>query len=61
MNVETTVEAQRLAEARDRGMPSKRWGPYLSERRWGTVREGYSESGDAWNHFTHDQARSRAY
>ena len=37
------------------------WGPYLSERQWGTVREDYSESGDAWNHFTHDQARSRAY
>jgi len=37
------------------------WGPYLSERQWGTVREDYSASGDAWNHFTHDQARSRAY
>src|SRR6188508_23370 len=39
----------------------KRWGPYLSERQWGTVREDYSESGDAWNYFTHDHARSRAY
>lgn len=39
----------------------KRWGPYLSERQWGTVREDYSENGDAWNYFSHDQARSRAY
>ena len=42
-------------------MPWKKWGPYLSERQWGTVREDYSEGGDAWNYFTHDQARSRAY
>ena len=42
-------------------MPWKQWGPYLSERQWGTVREDYSENGDAWNYFTHDQARSRAY
>ena len=41
--------------------PWKKWGPYLSERQWGTVREDYSENGDAWNFFTHDQARSRAY
>ena len=41
--------------------PWKAWGPYLSERQWGTVREDYSEGGDAWNYFTHDQARSRAY
>ena len=39
----------------------EKWGPYLSERQWGTVREDYSEGGDAWNYFTHDQARSRAY
>ena len=39
----------------------KSWGPYLSERQWGTVREDYSDNGDAWNYFTHDQARSRAY
>src|ERR671936_2524476 len=39
----------------------RRWGPYLSERAWGTVREDYSEHGDAWGHFSHDQARSRAY
>ncbi len=42
-------------------MPWRKWGPYLSERQWGTVREDYSEGGDAWNYFTHDQARSRAY
>ena len=53
------AEARRLA---DGGQPSwRRWGPYLSERQWGTVREDYSESGDAWNHFPHDHARSRAY
>ena len=56
-----TAEGARLAEARDGGMPWKLWGPYLSERQWGTVREDYSESGDAWNYFNHDQARSRAY
>ena len=43
------------------GLNWKRWGPYLSERQWGTVREDYSDSGDAWSYFTHDQARSRAY
>src|SRR5262249_40021957 len=41
--------------------PWKKWGPYLSERQWGTVREDYSDNGDAWNYFTHDHARSRAY
>ncbi len=56
-----TAEEARLAEARERGVPWKQWGPYLSERQWGTVREDYSENGDAWNYFTHDQARSRAY
>ena len=57
------AELDRLAEARDRDIPWKKWGPYLSERQWGTVREDYSdsESGDAWNYFSHDQARSRAY
>jgi hypothetical protein len=54
-------ELARLAEARDRGVAWRKWGPYLSERQWGTVREDYSESGDAWNDFTHDQARSRTY
>ncbi len=58
---ESTAEGTRLAEARDRGVPWKLWGPYLSERQWGTVREDYSENGDAWNYFNHDQARSRAY
>jgi len=56
-----TAEHARLEEARDRGIAWKQWGPYLSERQWGTVREDYSENGDAWNYFTHDQARSRAY
>ena len=56
-----TAEQQRLAECRDLGAPWRRWGPYLSERQWGTVREDYSGGGDAWNYFTHDQARSRAY
>jgi len=55
------AEQQRLAEAREAQIPWKKWGPYLSERQWGTVREDYSENGDAWNFFTHDQARSRAY
>jgi hypothetical protein len=55
------AEQIRLDESREKGVPSKQWGPYLSERQWGTVREDYSENGDAWNYFTHDQARSRAY
>src|SRR6516165_10013708 len=56
-----TAEHDRLAEAREHKAPWKKWGPYLSERQWGTVREDYSENGDAWNYFSHDQARSRAY
>jgi mannosylglycerate hydrolase MGH1-like protein len=56
-----TAEHVRLDEARDKAVPWNQWGPYLSERQWGTVREDYSESGDAWNYFSHDQARSRAY
>ncbi len=56
-----TREKKRLEEAREQGVPWKKWGPYLSERQWGTVREDYSEGGDAWNFFTHDHARSRAY
>jgi hypothetical protein len=55
------AELQRLMGATDAQEPWRKWGPYLSERQWGTVREDYSESGDAWNFFTHDQARSRAY
>jgi hypothetical protein len=49
-----------LSEAR-KGVPWRKWGPYLSERQWGTVREDYSQGGDAWGYFSHDQARSRAY
>ena len=56
-----TAEHLRLEEARQEKMLWKKWGPYLSERQWGTVREDYSEGGDAWNFFTHDHARSRAY
>src|SRR3954447_1228663 len=55
------IEKRRLAEARDNSVPWKKWGPYLSERQWGTVREDYSENGNAWDYFSHDQARSRAY
>jgi hypothetical protein len=55
------AEKKRLEEAREQKTHWKKWGPYLSERQWGTVREDYSEGGDAWNFFTHDQARSRAY
>ena len=55
------VEQKRLNDARNDKIPWKKWGPYLSERQWGTVREDYSEDGNAWDYFTHDQARSRAY
>jgi hypothetical protein len=56
-----TAEELRLDEAREQGVPWRRWGPYLSERQWGTVREDYSDNGDAWAYFSHEQARSRAY
>jgi hypothetical protein len=56
-----TAEEKRLGEARSRKSHWRRWGPYLSERQWGTVREDYSPHGTAWEYFTHDQARSRAY
>jgi Glycosyl hydrolase family 63 C-terminal domain len=56
-----TNEEIRLSEARDRTRHWKRWGPYLSERAWGTVREDYSSDGNAWDFFPHDHARSRAY
>jgi hypothetical protein len=59
--VRETVEAHRLRQAYEDGVPWLRWGPYLAERQWGTVREDYSADGDAWSYFTHDQARSRAY
>ena len=55
------AENTRLHETRESGTPWRKWGPYLSERQWGTVREDYSQTGDAWSYFTHDQARSRAY
>ncbi len=60
-NAIENIEQERLRAARASGIPWKKWGPYLSERQWGTVREDYSAGGDAWNFFTHDQARSRAY
>lgn len=55
------AENARLLEAGTQDIPWRFWGPYLSERQWGTVREDYSEGGDAWNYFTHDQARYRTY
>src|SRR4029077_1849966 len=56
-----TSEHARLREAREGTAPWRKWGPYLSERQWGTVREDYSEGGTAWDYFPHDHARSRAY
>ncbi len=58
---EMGAEEQRLQEDGARKRNWKRWGPYLSERQWGTVREDYSPYGDCWSHFPHDHARSRAY
>jgi hypothetical protein len=55
------TEQKRLNETREAGVPWKKWGPYLSERQWGTVREDYSHDGNAWDYFSHDQSRSRAY
>ena len=59
MNV--NPEAARLQDICSDGIPWKKWGPYLTERQWGTVREDYSPDGSAWDYFSHDQARSRAY
>ncbi len=56
-----TAEERRLKENQDRSAYWRRWGPYLSERQWGTVREDYSADGTAWEYFPHDHARSRAY
>jgi mannosylglycerate hydrolase MGH1-like protein len=56
-----TPEHARLREARAREAPWRKWGPYLSDRQWGTVREDLTSNGDAWNGFPHEQARSRAY
>ena len=58
---EQVTEQKRLNTAREEGVPWKKWGPYLSERQWGTVREDYSQDGNAWDYFSHDQSRSRAY
>ena len=56
-----TAEEKRLEDARRQNVAWKKWGPYLSERQWGTVREDYSDGGDAWGYFSHEQSRSRAY
>src|SRR5262245_1813098 len=56
-----TAEGQRLAETYGQPLLWRRWGPYVSERSWGTVREDYSEYGSAWDFLSHDQARSKAY
>jgi hypothetical protein len=61
VDVQPAAERRRQAEARDRGTPWWRWGPYLSERQWGTVREDYSPGGAAWDSFPHDHARARVY
>ena len=55
------AERKRLDETAQRAKHWRRWGPYLSERQWGTVREDYSADGTAWDYFTHDDARSKAY
>src|SRR5215472_13398418 len=59
--MKNAAEEKRLEAARNENVPRRKWGPYLSERQWGTVREDYSDSGDAWDYFSHEQARSRAY
>ncbi|MEM9155920.1 MAG: glucosidase [Cyanobacteria bacterium P01_F01_bin.33] len=56
-----TAEHQRLQDAEENGTHWKRWGPYLSDRQWGTVREDYSATGEAWDYFSHEQSHSRAY
>ena len=61
MPAKTNPEGERLAEADARRQPWRNWGPYVSERQWGTVREDYSADGDAWNYLPHEHARSRAY
>jgi len=59
--ISDTAEQQRLDANAAKAVPLELWGPYLSERQWGTVREDYSANGDAWNYFSHDQSRSRVY
>jgi hypothetical protein len=61
MKTELTAEEQRLRESNERTAHWNRWGPYLSERAWGTVREDYSANGSAWDYLPHDHARSKAY
>src|SRR5262249_61623332 len=61
MTMPMTMEEQRLRQAEERSAHWRRWGPYLAERQWGTVREDYSSGGTAWDYFPHDHARSRAY
>ena len=62
MNVKPPCAEQlRLTECSESAVKWKQWGPYLSERQWGTVREDYSDHGTAWDYFPHDHARSRAY
>src|ERR1700747_351881 len=60
-DLSNTAERLRLDETREKGAPWRTWGPYLSERQWGTVREDYSADGNVWSYFPHDHARSRAY
>ncbi len=57
----STAEHKRLKEAPSSGAAWRRWGPYVSERSWGTVREDYSPNGNAWDFLTHEQSRSKAY
>jgi hypothetical protein len=59
--MQPTAERTRLIDSEERRADWKAWGPYVSERAWGTVREDYSADGDAWNAFPHEHARSRAY
>ena len=61
LHPQDVTEQKRLNEAREAGIPWKKWGPYLSERQWGTVREDYSLDGNAWAYFSHEHSRSRAY
>jgi len=61
LSYQEVTEQKRLNDAREQGIPWKKWGPYLSERQWGTVREDYSNDGNAWSYFSHDQSRARAY
>jgi hypothetical protein len=60
-SADLVTKQTRLNDAREHGVPWKQWGPSLSERQWGTVREDYSADGNAWNHFSHEQSPSRTY